>query len=181
MLVGVEPGSPEEREAHEIMERYGAGVRNLVALPFLEDRDQLLAHLRRASVAVFPSWYDGFGLAAWEAVGAGVPLIISRNCGAFQLIEESLGGMGRGGLSCVDVSGRARDPGGKLSEVFATSDVENVSNALLEFAAHENEKRQDAIRLRSQLLAYGCTWEFCARQFAKAMSLPCRPVRRRGR
>jgi glycosyltransferase involved in cell wall biosynthesis len=51
-------------------------VVNLHALPYTDDRQQLYSELSRASVALMPSWHEGFGLVAWEAIAAGVPLIV---------------------------------------------------------------------------------------------------------
>jgi glycosyltransferase involved in cell wall biosynthesis len=176
VLVGVERGSREESELHELIEHHGDGARNLLALPFIEDRQQLLLHLRRASVALFLSWYDGFGLAAWEAIAAGVPLILSRNCGAYQMVREILGGQGLGCISSVVIGGSARKPVKSQLQGFTLLDVQNVAQALLECAAHPAERRRDALNLRSLLLDRGCTWDRCARDFARALRLKCRAV-----
>lgn len=174
VLIGIDKGSRDERELHAMMERHAGGARNLLALPFLEDRQQMLDQLRRASVALFLSWYDGFGLAAWEAIASGVPLILSRNCGAYQMVREMAGGQGLGCLSVVVINGSTRGAQVKTSERFARSDVDTVAQALLEYAARPEEKRQDALSLRHLLLEKGCTWRRCARKFAEVMEVPCR-------
>jgi len=181
VLMGVDQETRLRHELHELMERYGAGARNLFVLPFMEDRKQLLVQLRRASVALFLSWYDGFGLAAWEAIAAGVPLVLSRNTGAHQLIRELLGGPGLGCIHTVMIGGRARGSFKKDYVGFTAADVETVAQALLEHSARAQSRHRDALTLRSLLLEKGCTWERCARAFAGALDLPCRKVLHRPR
>ena len=45
-------------------------------LGFIEDQD-LAALMARATIYVYPSWYEGLGISALEAMAAGVPLIAS--------------------------------------------------------------------------------------------------------
>lgn len=55
-------------------------------------RSEVLARLRSADVAVFPSLADGFGMAVVEALACGVPVICSENAGASELIEQGVNG-----------------------------------------------------------------------------------------
>lgn len=48
----------------------------VVVAPFIDDQD-LPAVYRQASLMVFPSLYEGFGLPAIEALAAGTPLVVS--------------------------------------------------------------------------------------------------------
>lgn len=48
--------------------------------------------LRGASLFVLPSWQEGFGIAAAEALAAGVPVISTRSGGPESLVERSGGG-----------------------------------------------------------------------------------------
>jgi glycogen(starch) synthase len=59
------------------------------------DHDQLLAVLHRADVAVLPSHYEPFGLAALEAAAAGTPLVTSNIGGLGEAVID-----GQTGLSC---------------------------------------------------------------------------------
>jgi glycosyltransferase involved in cell wall biosynthesis len=49
-------------------------------------------HLRTASLFVLPSWQEGFGIAAAEALAAGVPVLTTPSGGPEELVERSGGG-----------------------------------------------------------------------------------------
>jgi glycogen(starch) synthase len=59
------------------------------------DHDELLALLHRADVAVLPSHYEPFGLAALEAAAAGTPLVTSNIGGLGEAVIDN-----ETGLSC---------------------------------------------------------------------------------
>ncbi|ORB12372.1 glycosyltransferase family 4 protein [Mycobacterium noviomagense] len=59
------------------------------------DHDELLQVLHRADVAVLPSHYEPFGLAALEAAAAGIPLVTSNIGGLGEAVID-----GQTGLSC---------------------------------------------------------------------------------
>jgi glycosyltransferase involved in cell wall biosynthesis len=65
-----------------------AGVRVLGSVP----QPQLFEEYRRASVLVFPSVCDGFGMVVTEALAHGLPVITTRHVGAADLIEDGVSG-----------------------------------------------------------------------------------------
>jgi glycosyltransferase involved in cell wall biosynthesis len=56
-------------------------------------------HLRRATLLVMPSFQEGFGIAAAEAMAAGVPVVTTPSGGPEALVAESRGGVVLGGFS----------------------------------------------------------------------------------
>jgi glycosyltransferase involved in cell wall biosynthesis len=65
-----------------------AGVRVLGSLP----QPQLFEEYRRASVLVFPSVCDGFGMVVTEALAHGLPVITTHHVGAADLVEHGVSG-----------------------------------------------------------------------------------------
>ena len=52
-----------------------------------------LPHYRRANVYVHPSFQDGFGLAPLEAAACGLPLVLTRDTGAGEVLAGAGGGL----------------------------------------------------------------------------------------
>lgn len=54
-----------------------------------------------------PSWHEGFGLVAWEAVAAGVPLIVSKESGVYEFLDEQFK---TGYVEAIKVRGATESP-----------------------------------------------------------------------
>jgi len=138
---------------------------NLEAHGFITDPDRLRILLAEANVCLMPSWHEGFGLAGWEAIGAGIPLILSKNTGLFHLLD-SLGGSVLGCVTAIDVHGRLDgDPD--------EADIESVATALTDIAIDLPKALSNAATLRTQLrVDHGFTWANTAHELAIALGLP---------
>lgn len=143
-----------EAELKRFAEEYAQAVVNLHALPYTEDRQLLYSELSGASVALMPSWHEGFGLVAWEAIGAGVPLIISKNSGVYRLLEEKYPGAEIGYVYGLDIRGAGTFP------FFHEEDLRATVIALNKIANNPGRARQQAARLKNML--DGHTWVACA-------------------
>ena len=150
-----------ETELKEFTEEYAKGVVNLHALPYTEDRGQLYTELSGASVALMPSWHEGFGLIAWEAIAAGVPLIIGENTGVYRLLDEVYDGAQTGYVYSLEVSGTRELP------YFRPEDLEKTVNALRSVALDPAKARKRASQLRNTLLEK-FPWTNCCEQAALA-------------
>ena len=128
------------------------------ALPFTTDREVLFEDLRGSSVSMMPSWHEGFGLVAWEAIGAGVPLIVSNKSGAYRMLDELKHGLYTSYVTPIDVAGSNREP------FFQDKDVSNLAEALIGIAKNPTAARQKAASLREALCSE-YTWANCAREF----------------
>ncbi|SJZ57139.1 Glycosyltransferase involved in cell wall bisynthesis [Trichlorobacter thiogenes] len=146
-----------ETELKQFAEKYAQRVINLHTLPFTQDRQTLYADLSGSSVAMMPSWHEGFGLAAWEAIAAGVPLIISENSGVFRLLDElNLDNE----VYSISVRASSNDP------YFREEDLPAVVAKLTEIAHKPDKARSIAGRLRNNLAKF--SWPHCAEQATQA-------------
>jgi len=55
---------------------------------YVENRDHLATLLSTANLAVIPSRTEGFGLAALEALSAGLPFLVSQNSGFGEALQQ---------------------------------------------------------------------------------------------
>ena len=144
----------------------------VMSLAFGTDREAILDHLREHSVAMVLSIHEGFGLTAWEAISAEVPLVLTRNSGAHELIDRLLGGAGIGCVGSVDVKGTpdSADPN--------PEDVDVVAGHLRRMGEDKPARdaaKRNAVRLRADLSKV-VSWNQTARSFAKLCELPLRHV-----
>ncbi len=151
-----------ETELKQFAFEYADAVINLQALPYTEDRQQLYSELSKSSVALMPSWHEGFGLVAWEAIASGVPLIISKNSGVYRLLEEKYFGAGTGCVYALDIRGAMTSP------FFHPEDLKATVGKLKEIANNPGKARQQASILRNILGEN--TWAACAEQAANAFN-----------
>jgi glycosyltransferase involved in cell wall biosynthesis len=61
------------------------------SLSFLPDREDLVELLRGIDILVCPSENEGFGLVVLEALASGVPVVVSRSVGAWDVVKNLTG------------------------------------------------------------------------------------------
>ncbi|WP_404872805.1 glycosyltransferase, partial [Ideonella sp. A 288] len=148
------------------LRRYAEGIAqraiNLRALPFTEDRNALFDDLRSASLCLMPSWHEGFGLVAWEAIAAGVPLIAGKKSGVVQLLSTLQGGQYMAWLQTIDVRGQTDEP------FFRDDDKALLSRLVIQTAKDHGAWKDRAARLRESLLPR-YSWRNCAEDLITAI------------
>ncbi|CUI42790.1 tetratricopeptide repeat protein [Achromobacter xylosoxidans] len=155
------PGHADaESEIRMFAEKHAGRVFRMHTLPFTTDRDELFDDLRKSSVAMMPSWHEGFGLVGWEAIAAGVPLIASQKSGLYRLLEEIDDGLYASLVYPVDVSGAMSEP------YYQSIDLERVTRHIIDIAKSPDQAHGKAIRLREALLQK-YRWRDCAHEFAE--------------
>ncbi|GAB1370077.1 hypothetical protein MASR1M45_01350 [Candidatus Kapaibacterium sp.] len=138
-------------------------VVNLKVFSFIEDEERLFSHLQDSNLCLMLSWHEGFGLTAWEAISAGVPVLISKNSGVYKLLEE-IGGAALGCINCVEVKGSDK-------QNFNDEDLKTVSNKIIEISSNLSMHVSNAQSLRALLRSYRYTWNHCAETIANELSL----------
>jgi glycosyltransferase involved in cell wall biosynthesis len=157
--------APDTTDWSRFAEAYAGRVVNIQALPYTAERRHLLEELARSTVAMMPSWHEGFGLAGWEAVSAGVPLIVSIHSGLYQLLQEESHGAWASWVYPVDVLGKVDAP------FFRDEDLRAVSDRLLEIARDPANARDKAARLREALLTR-FDWKSCVGSMLAGLEWP---------
>ncbi|WP_340124190.1 tetratricopeptide repeat protein [Methylobacter svalbardensis] len=151
-----------ESELRLFAEQQAGAVLELHPLPYSENRQEIFDELSSASIALMPSWHEGFGLVGWEAIAAGVPLILGKESGLMQLLQDTLHGAAKGCVKTVNVGGSEIDP------YYQSEDLQAMTNAVREIAANPKHAKDSALWLREYLLAM-FTPKQCAETFLKAL------------
>lgn len=153
--------SPEqlEQDLQKFAEGYAHARINLQALPYTQDREELFDDLKDASVALMPSWHEGFGLVAWEAIAAGVPLIVSKNSGVYELLKAECKRTVGGYVEAVNIRGKTEAP------YFHDDDLAEIAKAIKTIADNFDDARNSAAELRAKLSHY--TWQACVSNVAQ--------------
>ena len=86
VFVGATRGG-EEKVAKKLVEQ-GIGPSQLTVRRFNESREQLAQLFSEVDLAIMPSRTEGFGLAALEALSAGLPVLVSRNSGLGEALKK---------------------------------------------------------------------------------------------
>ena len=85
VFVGVPKG--EEEKVKEMLLKEGIPQSQLIVRSY-KVREQLAAQFCEADLAIMPSRSEGFGLAALEALSAGLPVLVSGNSGLGDALKE---------------------------------------------------------------------------------------------
>lgn len=116
---------------------------NIIPFPYISERKKLEDKITEASVAMMLSFHEGFGLVGYEAIAAGIPVIISENTGLYIFLKER-------NLSNYVYSVKIEGSHGR-EEGYSDRDLETVSTALLTIRKDEAYYKQRALELRNIL------------------------------
>ena len=86
LFVGAQGG--EEKTVKDLLLQQGIDHSQLRVRRFNESREQLARLFCEADLAIMPSRTEGFGLAALEALSAGLPVLVSGNSGLGEALKK---------------------------------------------------------------------------------------------
>ncbi|MEB3221091.1 MAG: glycosyltransferase [Candidatus Sericytochromatia bacterium] len=172
-VVGVSEndGAVEElrREAEDIADRHV----NIQFFPFSSDRALVLSRVRNSNLFMFLSTHDGFGLSAWEAIGLGIPVLLSKNTGVHRLLS-SLGPSVRSLFRSVDIRGSTAGSG----HSYRIEDRDAVASVILDATQAIPVNLECASNLRNLLLTQrGYSWGLVTEALCKSLGVASRPPR----
>lgn len=130
----------------------------LEPVPFTNRQEDLHDFLIDADVALMPSWHEGFGLAGWEALCAGVPLVCSTQSGLAVLVGQL-----RDRFPDSDFSGVLPVilAGGSSAGHPSEQDTNALRDAVQQMVREYPVRKKAAMEL-APLIRQLFTWEGCA-------------------
>jgi UDP-glucose:(heptosyl)LPS alpha-1,3-glucosyltransferase len=128
-------GDKAAARAKSLARELGIGDR----VHFLGTRDDVRPWYGAADAFVLPTLYDPFPNAALEAMACGLPVIVTFQCGAAELIDEGANGMTCDALDAASLAGflgrldpaRARDMGMRARETAARFGLDAMAQKLV--------------------------------------------------
>lgn len=163
-------GVPDKEQSAltKLAESHANRLFNVQMHPFIHNRSELRARLTKANLSMMLSWHEGFGLTGWEAIGIGIPTIISHESGVFRLLNE-IGGHATGCVQVLDIRGSS----GKTS--FSKDDLADLCRTILTMGTNLEKHLHDANELSRLLRTQLCySWASTATSVAKVLGLPMR-------
>lgn len=130
------------------------------AFKYIEKTEDLFKEIKNSSLCIMPSLEEGFGLVAYEAIAAGVPVIISKSSGLYQFLEKRRGGSLIGNITAINIEGNPNNEGKNYTE----NDLKNLETAISNIFANYSLSKHNALLLREELLKEHYTWDYCARE-----------------
>ena len=94
MFVGAKKGEGE-KVVKELVDQGRLDYSQLVLRHFIEGREQLTRLFSEVDLAIMPSRTEGFGLAALEALSAGLPVLVTANSGFAEALKNVPNGSSR--------------------------------------------------------------------------------------
>ncbi|MEJ2881040.1 glycosyltransferase [Pedobacter sp. GR22-6] len=162
-VVGTSENESIEQFKQSAIEGTGATNSNINGRPYETDRSKLFSLLASQSVCLMLSVHEGFGLVGFEAIAAGVPLILSKNTGLYLFLENLLGKVPsqEHGIFPVSIAGG----GGRLLNPIDVSTVKTAYDIVREDIV---QYKAGVLELR-KLLMETHSWPDCAASFIDAV------------
>jgi glycosyltransferase involved in cell wall biosynthesis len=153
-----------------LLQEEAKGAVNFDFQEYTDSRTAYFQDLASASVVLMPSWHEGFGLTAWEAIACAIPIVVSEESGVFRLLQDDYVGAGLGQHQSVyhfrvrgQISPNRDEPN------HTEDDVVRLADQLLHLSDRMEEAKRQALRLRRILLDRGLDWRGTALALVAAL------------
>lgn len=149
----------DKQNLTKIQEEYS---RYIDPFPFIDKKKTLNYMLADSTIAFMLSRHEGFGLTGWEAIGAKIPLIVTKNSGLWKLLENNHLEKYVCGIDLND----AYVP----KEPFTKDEVNIVAGAIDDYIGNYALWHKNADDLRNRIESK-FTWENTSRTFLQKIGI----------
>lgn len=144
---------------------------SITANGYITGEEELHEILATASLCIMPSVYEGFGLTGYEAIAAGVPVIISKNTGLYKFLESWNGTPISGLYTGINVRGNSSGNG----KTYTEDDLNELVACINDIFQNYEKYKKNALLLRKNLLDGHCTWDYAARTLYSIIEKEIKP------
>lgn len=145
----------------EVASSFAGRIVKVKGYEYTENRESVWEKLRCHSVCMMLSLHEGFGLVGWEAISAGVPLIVSVNSGLYEFLSQKQ----------LNLKVCSLNIAGDLDKKDDSNDIQSVAKILVEIRKNLEAYKKNAIELRGALINEGYIWEKTSLTFVKAIGV----------
>jgi glycosyltransferase involved in cell wall biosynthesis len=134
----------------------------LIARPYTSDAEEIARDIRSSSAIIMPSKREGFGLVALEGIAAGVPILVTSECGMADLLLDR------------DIACSIGQSAAELcvADVLGSNAVDAWASRLRAIFSDLPSAFSEADRIRAALRSI-LTWENAARGFSNSIEKFC--------
>lgn len=147
---------------------------NITANAYINDTKKLREEISSASLCIMPSYCEGFGLAAYEAISAGVPVIISKNTGLYKFLSNKQGESIDHLFESLNISGNPSNN----DKPYTEADLKNLKQCIEKIFSNYQKSKNNALLLRTKLIDSHYTWDYTARKFLEIIEQKIRVIPR---
>lgn len=133
-----------------------------MALRYNKDKKRIVDELAKADISFMISVHEGFGFVGWEAIGAGIPLVLTKESGLFKLLERETDDM-RKSIYPVSISNND------------DNDMTEVTDSIWSMRSEMAEANAAALKLKNHLKEK-YTWKKAVKIFADKIGISLKTV-----
>lgn len=158
-VVGFDFSDDKDIKYCEMIEKKYSG--KIKTLRYKTNQKEIDSILKNTTIAFMLSRHEGFGLTGWEAIGAGIPLILSKNTGVWKFLEAYGEGKFSKYILSIDMNEKKIADG---KNPYTKKELDQVVNAIKKYFANPKFYHDLAREMRSELKEK-YTWENTAKKF----------------
>ena len=156
----------DQREINKILFNSAGKSISVSVHEYIQDEKEMFNELKNSSLCIMPSTSEGFGLVGYEAIAAGVPVIISQNSGLYEFLSNEVRSSYDGDdnfpenhLKSIEIEGDPTD-----SKNYTANDLNNLTKCICDIFDNYKYAKNSALELRKILIDKHYSWNYFASQ-----------------
>ena len=158
----------KETDTHKCKKMFEKFGKSIPTFEYINQEKLVNYIIKDSTISLMLSRHEGFGLTGWEAIGAGIPLILSKNSGLWRYLEQYKSGEFIECVHGIDIDKDYTDS--TLKKPFKEEEADAVFLVLNKYFEKCNGWHTLAEQLKNEL-GTKHTWENTAKTFLKTIEI----------